>query len=99
MASMRMIVADHRSVAAGSPAETDCEIDACLDRQGDATAVLLDGVPSIRLVAQLHCYQERVREALKNAGAAESYETFLTIKASGDEQGLVADARRRLEGR
>jgi tetratricopeptide (TPR) repeat protein len=86
-------------LAAGSPAEADSEIDACLKRQGEATAVLFDDVPSIRLVAQLHYYQGRVREALKNAGAAESYKAFLAIKASGDEQGLVADARRRLEGR
>jgi hypothetical protein len=40
-----------------------------------------------------------VREALKNAGAAESYKTFLAIKANGDEQGLVADARRRVGSR
>jgi tetratricopeptide (TPR) repeat protein len=86
-------------LAAGSPAEADSEIDACLKRQGEATAVLFDDVPSIRLVAQLHYYQGRVREALKNAGAVESYKAFLAIKAAGDEQGLVADARRRLEGR
>jgi len=86
-------------LAAGSPAEADSEIDACIKRRGEATAVLLDDVPSIRLVAQLHYYQGRVREALKNVGAAESYKTFLAIKANGDEQGLVADARRRLESR
>ena len=54
--------------------------------------------PSTSL-AQIHYYQGRVREALKNAGAADSYKAFLTIKANGDEQGLVADARRRLESR
>jgi len=86
-------------LAAGSPAEADSEVDICLKRQGEATAVLLDDVPSIRLVAQLHYYQGRVREALKNAGAAESYKTFLAIKAKGDEQGLVAEARRRLGSR
>jgi len=86
-------------LAAGSPAEADSEIDLCLKRLGEATAVLLDDVPSIRLVAQLHYYQGRVREALKNAGAAESYKTFLAIKANGDEQGLVADARRRVGSR
>jgi hypothetical protein len=86
-------------LAAGSPAEADSEIDACLKRQGEATAVLFDDVPSIRLVAQLHYYQGRVREALKNAGAVESYKTFLAVKAKGDEPGLVADARRRLGSR
>jgi Flp pilus assembly protein TadD len=86
-------------LAGGSAAEADSEIDACVRRKGEATAVLLDDVPSIRLAALLPYYQGRVREALKSAGAAEFYKAFLAIKANGDEQGLVADARRRLEGR
>jgi hypothetical protein len=38
----------------------------------------------------------RAQEGLKSASAIESYKTFLSIKQKGDEQGLVADARRRV---
>ena len=38
----------------------------------------------------------RAQEGLGSAAAADSYKAFLAIKQKGDEQGLVADARRRL---
>ena len=47
----------------------------------------------------MHYYKGRALEGLGSAGAADAYKTFLAIKANGDEQGLVADARRRLESR
>ena len=41
-----------------------------------------------------------VRAGLKNErGAAESFKIFVDMKNGGDEQGLVADARRRLTAR
>lgn len=85
---------------AGAAAEADGEIDRCLSRRGEATAVLLDDVPTFRMVAPVYYYRGLVREAQKNpTAAAEAFKTFLAIKATGDEQGLVADARRRVEGR
>jgi hypothetical protein len=39
------------------------------------------------------------QEGLKSPAAAESFKTFLAIKKNGDERGLVADARRRVEKR
>lgn len=81
---------------AGAAAEADSEFDMCVKRRGEATAVLLDDVPSYRYYAPIDYYEGRVHEALGGAGAAESYKAFLAIKDKGDEQGLVADARRRL---
>ena len=83
-------------LAVGAMAEADSEFDLCLKRRGEATAVLLDDVPTYRFAAPVLYYQGRVDEALGSPAAAEDYETFLRIKKSGDEKGLVADAQRRL---
>jgi serine/threonine protein kinase/tetratricopeptide (TPR) repeat protein len=86
-------------LAAGAFAEADSEFDLCLKRRGEATAILLDDMPTYRHEAPVHYYQARVDEALGSPGAADAYNAFLAIKKSGDEKGLVTDARRRLEKR
>jgi tetratricopeptide (TPR) repeat protein len=87
-------------VAAERYPEAESEFDACFKRQGEATAAFLDEIPTYRFIAPLHYYMGLVREGLKNdRGAAESFRRFLDLKKDGDEQGLVADARRRLSGR
>jgi hypothetical protein len=57
---------------------------------------MLDDIPTYRLAATSRYYMGRAQEGLKSASAIESYKTFLAIKQKGDEQGLVADARRRV---
>ena len=52
-------------------------------------------MPTYRLASTLPYYQGRVHEALGSGDAPAHYEEFLRIKQNGDEQGLVADARRR----
>jgi serine/threonine protein kinase/tetratricopeptide (TPR) repeat protein len=81
---------------AGAVAEADSEFDLCLKRRGEATAVLLDDMPTYRYAAPVLYYQGRVDEALGSPAAAEEYAAFLAVKGGGDEKGLVADARRRL---
>jgi len=79
----------------GAYAEADSEFDACMARRGEAAAVLLDDVSTVRLMAPLYYYQGRAREGLGSPAAQESYKQFLEMKEGGDEQGLVVDARRR----
>jgi tetratricopeptide (TPR) repeat protein len=81
---------------AGAFAEADSEFDLCEKRLGEATALLLDDMPTFRYAAPIHYYQGRVHEALGGPGWADSYNAFLAVKKGGDEKGLVADARRRL---
>jgi tetratricopeptide (TPR) repeat protein len=81
---------------AGAFAEADSEFDLCEKRLGEASAVLLDDMPTYRYEAPIHYYQGRVHEALGSPGAADSYKAFLAIKQRGDERGLVTDAQRRL---
>jgi hypothetical protein len=71
-------------------------LEACLKRRGEATAVFLDDVPTYRLFPPVYYYLGRAQEGLKSPAAAESYKTFIGIKASSTEDPLVADARRRV---
>ena len=82
---------------AGDFAAADQEFDRCLrKRNGEATNVLMDDIPTYRLIPPARYYMGRAQEGLGSLAAADSYKVFLDIKQKGDEQGLVADARRRL---
>jgi tetratricopeptide (TPR) repeat protein/predicted Ser/Thr protein kinase len=81
---------------AGSFTEAHDDLEACLKRRGEATAVFLDDVPTYRLFPPVYYYLGRAQEGLKSPAAAESYKTFIGIKASSTEDPLVADARRRV---
>ncbi|HET7698805.1 MAG TPA: protein kinase [Vicinamibacterales bacterium] len=78
--------------------EAESEFDLCLGKRlGEVTAAFLDEIPTYRLLPPVHYYMGLVREGMKNdRGAAESFRRFLEVKKDGDEQRLVADARRRL---
>ena len=80
---------------AGSFAEADAEFDACIKRRGEAAAVYLDEVPTFRIFPPVYYYLGRTREALKSAGAADAYKTFLAFQ-TGEGGPLAADARKRL---
>ena len=81
---------------AGAFTEASSEFDVCLNRRGEATSVFLDDIPSYHLLPAVYYYQGRARQGLGSAGAAESYQTFLDIKAKGAGDPLLADARKRL---
>jgi tetratricopeptide (TPR) repeat protein/predicted Ser/Thr protein kinase len=81
---------------AGKFPEAYSQLEQCLKRRGEATAVFLDDVPTTRYLPPLHYYLGRVQEGLGSPAAAESYRTFLAIKEKGGADPLLADARRRL---
>ena len=80
----------------GAFTQASSEFDACLRRRGEATSVFFDDIPSYHWFPDVLYYQGRAREGLNSPGAAESYQAFLTIKAKGEGDPLVADARKRL---
>jgi tetratricopeptide (TPR) repeat protein len=88
-------------LAAGDFTNAQTEFDACVSRKGEATNMLLDDIPSYRVMAAVRYYMGRAQEGQGSPAAAaaaqESYKTFVAIKQKGDEQGLVADARRRVK--
>jgi tetratricopeptide (TPR) repeat protein len=80
---------------AGGFTQADSEFDRCIKRRGEALSVLLDEEPTFGYFPAVYYYQGRVREALKNAGFAESYKAYLTFRGESKEDPLVAEARRR----
>jgi tetratricopeptide (TPR) repeat protein len=82
-------------LAEGAFAEADSELETCLKRRGEATAVFLDEVPTCHALPLVYYYLGRVQQGLKSPAAAESYKTFISIKNGGQDP-LLVDARRRL---
>jgi tetratricopeptide (TPR) repeat protein/predicted Ser/Thr protein kinase len=83
-------------LALGAFPEADSELENCIARRGEATALFLDEVPTYHLFPPVYYYLGRALEGLKSPGASESYKTFLAIKEKGGEDPLVSDARRRI---
>lgn len=84
-------------VEAGLFTEADSELENCLKRRGEASAVYLDDVPTFRMLPLVNYYLGRAQEGMKSpAAAVESYKAFLAAKANGDEVGLVKDAQKRV---
>ncbi len=86
-------------VEAGAFTEADAELETCMKRRGEATAVFLDEVPSWRLYGPVLYWRGRAQEGLKSPAAADSFKAFLAIRGNAGGDTLVADARRRLEAK
>lgn len=84
-------------IALGAFTEATSELDAAMERSGEALAVALDDVPTFRYFPQVHYYKGVAQAGMKSAAANDTFAAFLAIKKNGDEaSGLVADARKRL---
>ena len=80
---------------AGQFPQADSELDRCLKRRGEALSLFLDEEPTYAYLPPAYYYQGRVREALKNAGFADSYRAYLAIRGQSNEDPLRAEVRRR----
>ena len=84
-------------IEVGAFPEADSELENCLKRRGEASALYLDDVPTFRALPAVNYYLGRAQEGMKSgAAAAESYKAFLAAKAKSDELGLVRDAQKRV---
>jgi len=85
-------------VQAGYAPEGLSELEACLKRRGEATAVFLDDVPTYRYTAPLYYWLARAQEGVAiKTDAATNYRTYLDQRGNVPGDALAADARRRLE--
>jgi eukaryotic-like serine/threonine-protein kinase len=82
-------------LATGQLPQADSEFDRCLKRRGEALALFLDEEPTFGYFPMVYYYQGRVREAMKLAGAGESYNAYLALRESAGEDPLIADIRKR----
>jgi tetratricopeptide (TPR) repeat protein len=84
-------------VQAEHDAEALGELERADKRRGEATAILLDDLPSVRYLAPLPYWMARAQDALgQRAAAVKNYEAYLTIRAGAESDPLLADAQRRV---
>jgi tetratricopeptide (TPR) repeat protein/predicted Ser/Thr protein kinase len=86
-------------VEAGAFAQAEAELEKCMKRRGEATAVFLDEVPSWRLFGPVLYWRGRAQEGLKSPAAADSFKAFLALRPDAGGDPHVADARRRVDAR
>ena len=79
---------------AGFSAEAFDELESCLERRGEASAMFLDDTPTYRYLADLFYWVARAQEELSMRGASENYRAFLKLRPQGGV--MVDDARERL---
>lgn len=83
-------------LAAGAFTDADTELDACMKRRGEATAVFLDDEPSWHYFAPVYYYLGRAREGIGTPDAADAYRDYLKIRGNSRNDSLAADAQKRL---
>ncbi len=77
-------------------AEALAELEACVKRRGEATAVFLDDTPSFRYMAALRYWLARAQEGLGQRSAAQAnYREYVALRTESTDDPLLADARRR----
>jgi serine/threonine protein kinase/tetratricopeptide (TPR) repeat protein len=77
--------------------EALAELETCQKRRGEATALFLDDVPTLRYLATLPYWLGRAREGVGvKAAAMESYKAYLALRPAAARDPLAADARRRV---
>jgi Flp pilus assembly protein TadD/predicted Ser/Thr protein kinase len=82
-------------IEAGGFAQAYSEIEICLKRRGEVTALFLDESPTYHLFPPVYYYLGRAQEGLKSPAAKQSYQTFLSMQPEANSV-LLADARRRM---
>jgi tetratricopeptide (TPR) repeat protein len=83
-------------LAASMFTEASSEFEQCLKRKGEASAVFLDDVPSLRLIPELYYRIGLAQQGLHSPAAADSFRTFLSIQSGGDAP-MIAEAQSRLQ--
>jgi tetratricopeptide (TPR) repeat protein len=79
----------------GAYPEAVSEFEKCRERRGEATAVFLDDLPTVRYYATLPYWLGRARE-MQQLDARSQFQEFLGIRQGATGDLLVDDARRRV---
>ena len=79
---------------AGAFPQADSEFDRCIQRRGEALAVV-DEDPTYGYFPIVYYYQGRVRQEMKTASFVDSYNEYLKVRGESKEDPVVHDIRRR----
>jgi tetratricopeptide (TPR) repeat protein/predicted Ser/Thr protein kinase len=83
----------------GAFKDAETQLEACLKRRGEATALFLDDVPTYRYFPPVEYELARAQEGLGLPAAGDSYKAFLAMRGADTADPQVADARKRLAAR
>ncbi len=83
-------------LAAKQYPDAENEMDVCLKRRGEASAVFLDDEPTVRYVPPAYYYLGVARAALQSPAAQDNLRSFLAMKQTSEQDPEVSDAQRRL---
>ena len=84
------------SLAAGAFIQADSAFDDCLKGRGAALSLFVDEEPTAAYLPSVYYYVGRVREEMKTAKFAESYQQYLALRGRSSDDPLVADIERRI---
>ena len=84
------------SLAAGAFIQADSAFDDCLKGRGAALSLFVDEEPTAAYLPSVYYYIGRVREEMKTAKFAESYQQYLALRGRSSDDPLVADIERRI---
>jgi eukaryotic-like serine/threonine-protein kinase len=82
-------------VEAKAYTEADSQLEICMKRSGEVTALFLDESPTFHLYPAVLYYRGRAQDGLSSPSAAQWYKAFLAIKEKGDADPMIQDARKR----
>jgi len=80
---------------AGLFAQAEPDLEQCLKRRGEATAVFLDDQPTFRELPPVYYWLGRAQEGLQMKSAADHYRRYLAIRGAATLDPLLEDARKR----
>jgi serine/threonine protein kinase/predicted Zn-dependent protease len=83
-------------VAARAFADASSELEICIHRIGEASALFLDDVPTLRLLPQIHYFVGLAQEGLHSPAALDSYRAYLSVKATNATDPRVLEIRAKL---
>ena len=87
-------------IEAGRYAEGLAEMEACASRRGEAAAVFLNDVPTLRYMVPVSYWMARAQDGLGQADSAvKGYTAYLELRGKVTGDPLAADARKRLASR
>ena len=84
---------------AGAFTEAYSELEICLKRRGEATAIFLDDVPSYHYLPPVYYYLGRAQEGLGSPGPRSPTGGSSSSRPEAEDDPLVLDARQRLQKR
>ncbi len=86
-------------VRAGHFPEALAEFDVCTKRRGEASALFLDDVPTLRYLVPLLYWQARAQDGVGMKGAAAAnYKAYLAVRSAESQDALAIDAQQRVAG-